>query len=584
MLVIFASMKTNGLLLLVIFSLFSFCACEDNSHPRILVVADSLANANPDSAVVLLRSLKNDFATASEETRMYYHLLCIKANDKAYIPHTTDSLILPVLHYYMDKNDRYLPEAYYYAARVYRDLGDAPQALDYLEKAMTCANIDMDADLKSNIYSQMRTLFLYQELYDEALKVSTESYKYDASREDNEGMVYDLRDMADAYRGSDRLDSALYYYQKSYDLACSMQDSFLIEMLQGQIASIYIQLKMYDEAKNVLKISYKTTNKTALSSLYSIASKLYRQTGYNDSAVYCYKKLLDIGTIYAKRHACWGLAGISLEKANSIDACRFLKQYMQYDDSIYKITNAETIRKMHSLYNYQLREKENARLKIESNRKTQFIIYFLLLGVVLGIIYQQYNRRKRLLLIIRLNKSERLKEEQYRKSSLFIEENRKKIIELERKLQDADYTNSELKERLLKEQEMVFYAQKRAEIDADEQREKWVKLFKSDIYCYIQQQIKSENYKMDDTKWELLEKTVNEIYESFTEKLNSVYKLSHYELQVSLLIKANIQPVDIAKLTNHTKPSVSLVRRRLYEKFFNKKGEPKMWDEFIVSL
>ncbi len=188
------------------------------------------------------------------------------------------------------------------------------------------------------------------------------------------------------------------------------------------------------------------------------------------------------------------------------------------------------------------------------------------------------------MLIIRLNKSERLKEEQYRKSSLFIEENRKKIIELERKLQDADYTNSELKERLLKEQEMVFYAQKRAEIDADEQREKWVKLFKSDIYCYIQQQIKSENYKMDDTKWELLEKTVNEIYESFTEKLNSVYKLSHYELQVSLLIKANIQPVDIAKLTNHTKPSVSLVRRRLYEKFFNKKGEPKMWDEFIVSL
>lgn len=72
-----------------------------------------------------------------ESTQMYYRLLSIKAYDKAFIPLTSDSLILPVLHYYINRNDkRHLPEAYYYAGRIYRDLGDAPQALDYFEKAL----------------------------------------------------------------------------------------------------------------------------------------------------------------------------------------------------------------------------------------------------------------------------------------------------------------------------------------------------------------------------------------------------------------------------------------------------------------
>ena len=587
MLVIFASMKTNGLLLLVIFSLFSFCACEDNSHPRILVVADSLANANPDSAVVLLQSLKNDFATASEETRMYYHLLCIKANDKAYIPHTTDSLILPVLHYYMDKNDRYLPEAYYYAARVYRDLGDAPQALDYFDKAMRCLPNGTKNSLKGLVYSQMGTLFLYQNIYDEALKLFMKAYEYNKSRSDSAVMVNNLKSIADTYRAKNCIDSSMYYYRESYNLACMLHKRSLVDMVQNQMAGLYIQQKKYDAAKAILLPSLNNINRGSKSGIYSMVSKLYHEMGNEDSALYYYKELLDCGTIYAKRSANWGIAELALKRGNVKEASIYLKQYMLCDDSVDKITNAENIQKTYSLYNYQSRERENIRLKIENVRKTNTILYCCVAGGILVTIllaYQQYSRKKRLQLEFRLEKSEHLKEEQYKKSNLFIEESKKRIAELEKELHDAGCVNTELKERLLQEQESVYYAQKQAEINMDKQKEKRVKLLKSEIYCYIQEQIDSKNYKMDKAKWNLLEKTVTEIYQGFTEKLNSVYKLSCYELQVSLLIKANIQPVDIANLTNHTKPSVSLVRRRLYEKFFNKKGEPKMWDDFINSL
>ena len=72
-----------------------------------------------------------------QATQMYYQLLTIKAKDKAYITHTSDSLIKNVVKYYEERKDRErLQETYYYAGRVYRDMGDEPQALEHLQKAI----------------------------------------------------------------------------------------------------------------------------------------------------------------------------------------------------------------------------------------------------------------------------------------------------------------------------------------------------------------------------------------------------------------------------------------------------------------
>ena len=90
-------MKAFRHILLLLCLLLDFCACGRKPYPHSLSVADSLASAHPDSAVALLKSLEDTMRDEPEATRMYYRLLCIKANDKAYIPHTSDSLILPLL-------------------------------------------------------------------------------------------------------------------------------------------------------------------------------------------------------------------------------------------------------------------------------------------------------------------------------------------------------------------------------------------------------------------------------------------------------------------------------------------------------
>ena len=110
-------------------------------YPAVLETADSLAYVNPDSAVALLRSVEAEMTASQPAVRHLYDLMTLKAQDKADLPLTSDSLILDILHYYEHGGDpNILPEAYYYAGRVYRELGDAPQAIGYFQKAQTSLN------------------------------------------------------------------------------------------------------------------------------------------------------------------------------------------------------------------------------------------------------------------------------------------------------------------------------------------------------------------------------------------------------------------------------------------------------------
>ena len=109
---IFARMKK--LLGFIFTFLMLLGACTPHPYPPSLQIVDNLASACPDSAIALLASLKDEMASAPEATRMYYRLLCVKADDKAYVTHTSDSVIRSVLHYYIEKDDkRHLSEAYY---------------------------------------------------------------------------------------------------------------------------------------------------------------------------------------------------------------------------------------------------------------------------------------------------------------------------------------------------------------------------------------------------------------------------------------------------------------------------------------
>ena len=554
-------MKWPEPLLLIILLPLYFLSCDSKPYPQVLQLADSLANTCPDSAIVLLEQFKDSTHQESKEAQMYYQLLTIKARDKAYITHTSDSLILEVLHYYEKRKDKkHLPEAYYYAGRVYRDLGDAPQALEYFFKAIDASNACMNYRLTSRIYSQIGTLYLYQEVYDKAHDVFVKAYQYDILAKDSISITYSLRDIGRTFSTLNKVDSAISEY--------------------------YTKLGMYQKAYQSMHIAFEQINTINLAPRYCTAARYYYHTNQLDSATYYYTQLSLMNRYSYKAEGYQGLGYIARLKGEYKKALEYLDKDLAYTDSARNIIQTETVRKINSLYNYQLKEKENNRLKdMANNQKIWNIIFisFLISLILIFAVYWQYHKRKKQEELAQQRRIKRMQEEQYNQSLACIEENRRQIKKLEQSLQSAESIKSSLNQDLLNLQKKLIEKSNEQIIAKQEFREQGISILKkSPIYHKFLEAEQGIKIKKED--WQELTHSINEAYTDFTLRLLDLYPMKTIEMQVCLLIKIGVPPTQIAYITSHTKQAITSIRKRLYKKAFNMDGSPEDWDIFISSM
>ena len=124
---------------LFLFILFASLSCQrvEKNYPAAMQRAVSLLSTHPDSALYYLSQLDSQMIDEPEETHMYHRLLTLAAEDKLYVPHTSDSLIREIVRYYERYGDSdKLMMAYYYQGSVWRDMNDAPRAIDSYQRAL----------------------------------------------------------------------------------------------------------------------------------------------------------------------------------------------------------------------------------------------------------------------------------------------------------------------------------------------------------------------------------------------------------------------------------------------------------------
>ncbi|MDO4163632.1 MAG: hypothetical protein Q4D56_04490 [Bacteroides sp.] len=183
-------------------------------------------------------------------------------------------------------------------------------------------------------------------------------------------------------------------------------------------------------------------------------------------------------------------------------------------------------------------------------------------------------------------KLSQLQEELRLKSPDFMAKSELEQQALEKRMQETDAAGSAQKNELqLRRQELV-YLQKRAAVELERRKEARQQLHETDIYIYFMDVCngKSQGSAVPEEKWSELQRTVNALYQNMTERLLQIRKFSLYELRICLLIKIGVSPIKMAELTNHSAEAISSVRRRMYQKFFDEKGTPQQWDEFIDLL
>lgn len=578
-------------LLVAVAGLCLLACSHTSSFPETLLRAECLMDSAPNRAMTLLTDFKDSVRPQSEGTRMYYQLLVIKANDKCYVPHTSDSLIKIVVQYYEDHGTpRQLMEAYYYLGSTYRDMHDAPQALEYYQKAVDASESGKEYQLLGRIYNQIGMLYMYQKLYDEALPVLKKAYSYFFLAKDSVSLPYTLRDIGRAFTAQHRVDSTFYYYEAGYQAAKSVNDVESMSAIQGEMADIYVQLGRYVEAHAALiQSSAGVRGNGNLAPHYLGWADLYKGMGQIDSAVHYYRKALEIGNVYIKEVGYLNLYQIERQSGRSEKAFEYMDQCLLYRDLVQKITDTEAVKKGEMLYNYRHIERENDHLAL-ANEKRKTLMYRMLTGVmvlllvVVGVFL--YDRKKKRELLEQEQRLRLAEERRYRESQEQIEQNNAQIMELNKKYNLVCAKNRSADEKILALQQKVLEAENnRIAAICDVQQELITAFLSSEIYTHVKNDFKNPGFKLTATDWGEIQKALDVAYNDFTARLYALYpKLSENELHVCYLLKMSFTSTDLAPLVALGYSSVCSLRERLSKKLLGPSGTAKQLDSFIASF
>ena len=177
--------------------------------------------------------------------KMYLLVLCllhfgfiagVKAEDKAFITHTTDTLMLRLVDYYETVGDKtFLPTAYYYAGRVYNDMNDDTRALRFFQK--TAEMIDSCSTLYGPLYSQMGYLFLYQGIYDKGIEAFSRAYRQYKRVRNKVGIAAALCGIAFCQQRQGMELEALRHFKQAIALTREAGDKSYEADIIGQIAN-----------------------------------------------------------------------------------------------------------------------------------------------------------------------------------------------------------------------------------------------------------------------------------------------------------------------------------------------------------
>lgn len=576
----------NILPLIVLVSLLLVCSCQHRqSYPPQFLVADSLASVQPDSALALLETLKADSLRWDKATQMYHSLLTIKAQDKAYISQTSDSLMLSVLHYYEHGGDkRLLPEAYYYMGSTYRDMNDAPRALEYYQKALEVLP-EGASPLRRYVNNQMGWLFYRQYLYDEALACYQRSFSNDSLLNDKREMASDLNNIAYIYRCYDDYATSLSIYEHARSLV-EASDRFALAEIDTQIAGLYLSLGKTEDAMRYISLPLQNLSRANVSSIYSIAAKVYLKAGRQDSAFFYLNKLLDEGNIYGRRMAYENLGTIALDNNRKEEAVLYIQKFRILSDSIQELNAVESIAQMKSLFDYQkaIEEREVISQRYTTNLKIIFILSlaFILLSfaVVLSNMRMKQHRK---LMLDKLNELEQSQQIDNEKAARSISEKNERIEELEKELENIGNTNREFVSYIKQKKADIHQQVEETERKLQYKEQTDAKLKESRIYSHLIYLINNKK-KLSVTGFKELIETYQEIAPEFMEKLLSLCIMNDLEIEVTLLRRLGISPNDIALLTSYSKQHISGIRRALFKRAKGIDGEPSQWDELISFL
>ena len=579
--------RLSLLFFLILFSMLLSCT-GNKAYDQQLSKADSIMDIADDSAQIaikMLDALKPEWSKFTKAQRMRYDLLYHKAMNKAYIDFTSDSTMLAVVDYYEHHgtaNDRML--AYYILGCVYRDMHEAPMALEYYNKATEQADTaaqDCDYATLCRVYSQMGVLFSKQYLPYQELFSFEKATHYAYKAHDTLNAIRYYYNKTGAYTYLDNEDSAIIVNTRAAELFRKHGYDRAADIAFGCNYVYYLKRNNIDKAKKAFE-AYNRANFVGNQNYEdSYAFLLYEkglfflQTNQLDSA-YCklneslkFSKSFSNKAIITKT-----LAQYYLKSNNPILAAKYAMKSTEYNDSDLVRVRKTQLHQLQAMYDYS-RNKRLAMVAEQKSEKRIMVIYVVILCSIILFclsifIYKlQMNKKNHRISLI---------QQLYNDSLLKLQSN-------QRELQRVKDLN-ELE--VIQQKEEVIMNLKNTIKDI---REKFsgslltdtdIILQNSAIFRKIQFITLHPKEKLSNEDWIELSDLIEQLIPSFPQMLKN--RLTEKEYHICLLIRLHISPSSISNLVGLSNSGVSLSRKRMLEKVCGKDGTAKDFDKFILSL
>ena len=593
-------------LLLLPLVVSSGCRGSYHDDPRLRNIGTKLSDRSlPSSeALPLLDSLEKIPDTdLSEGERHYRDFLTIKASDKGYRRHASDSLYLTVKDYFSSHHSReMLPEVLYYGGRVYSDMGNYPIALQYFEEALDILSTSDNNETKGNIMlrssvcSQTGRLLNDIRLYAEAADYLEKAIEYEKIVNDTTSLAYDHQLLAMIQLHQESFDKAKRNFMISNQFSNDSNISYTNEAYLS-----YIDMIKGDTLSSLKRIRKAIDNGPgyAMPTICGYAADIYQAVEETDSAIKYSKRIIDLEDSYNREQGYQRLLSDSLICHLPNDTVQlYIKEYKQLLDSYYNENENNSVIMRNSMFNYDVNERERAKAEEKltelKSRLNKIGIALICMLICFGgmILFFKYRRLKSYIKYIAVFNKLSFLENRVRhvsqKGPLMIEHDHSigRTYEIKIPLSLPLYRKEsiECKESIESRIDKLIKGLDENEIKLDRISPQ---LLKSEPYKELQSKINknktlTENHKF----WKELEGAVTCAYPDFvaTWELLIGEKAKDLDLPIMLLLKCRVPLKNISRLIGRSNSALTKRRKRLSRLLFDRDLDLTKFDTLIALI
>ena len=567
-------------------------SCAGNrKYDDLMQRADSIMNVNDDSAKVAIRMLdgvKSQLPEFSQAQKMRYELLRHKAMNKACITFTSDSVMKEVVDYYDNygsANERML--ANYVLGCVYRDMNEAPLALEYYNKATEQADTtaaDCNYGTLYRVYSQMGFLFSKQYLPYQLLDAFGKAEKYAYLAKDTLNAIINYQNRESAYYYLGNKDSVIAINLRASNMFKQIGDNNNAAIALGCNYSYYIEKQDSVNAKKAFEAYFSTGYEgnsnygDAKAFLLCEKGTYYMFVSRLDSAFSCLNQSLKLSKSYSNKAAATKVLAQYYARVNKpVLAMKYALKSSEYNDSDLLAVRESQLQQIQAMYNYGRNQEIARKAELKAERITMLVYVLIAGGVVIFLLLTHLYLKQ-----LKKKKEKILVTKHLYDDSLLKLRQKQEELELLRTVNDRKIAD------VIKEKEQTI---NKLEDDLKDIRDKYsnsslsdvdILLKESSIYKRIKYLELHPKETMRENDWIELEETIEQLIPSFIPLLKN--RLNVIAYRICLLVKLEISTSSIAILLGLSSSAISKYRKVMLEKLCGRSGKPKDFDEYIRQI